>query len=563
MMKIRVLSFNGAPPAKPLEAEFDELGGTIGRADTNLLALHDPDRHVSRLQARIDWRGGTYQLTNLGANPLDLDGHSLANGETASIRAGERIVIGRYVLEALSGDIASDSRPESPAPPASAGLDPLALFDAGVAQPAMADPFAEFLAEPASPSAAQPAPRAEARAGDITGRGASAPAAGGPGAAPGAGSRPMIPDDFDPFADPMAPPPAPPAPPAQALDDLGFGPQGEVLGGPGINTMFGLGAAGRDPAADLFAGTPLSDQHGETTGGKAVPLDPLVALFETAAPAPPPAPIGDHVPEVHGSFRPPAAKAVGDTFLSCDADSPQAAPPAPPPAPAAPRPGEAVSSAPIDRPASVPPPQPPPPDGPRADDPVQAFLEGLGIADPGLPAQLTPELMHRIGELLREATQGTIELLLARALVKRELRAEVTMIVSHDNNPLKFSPNVDVALTHLLAPRGQGFLAPVEAMRDAYGDLRAHQFGFMAGMRAALAGVLQRFDPATLEKRLSEPSMLDNLLPMNRRARLWGLYTELYRDIASEAEDDFQVLFGRAFLRAYEEQVRRMEAGES
>lgn len=559
MMKIRVLSFNGAPPAEPLEAEFDELGGTIGRADTNLLALHDPDRYISRLQARVDWRGGTYQLTNLGANPLDLDGHSLANGETAPIRAGGRIVIGRYVLEARSGEIASDDRPASPAPPAAAGLDPLGLFDAGVAQPAMADPFAEFLAEPARPSAAQPAPRIDVQASDMTGRGAAAPAASVPASAPGAGGRQVIPDDFDPFADPMAPPPAPAAPPAQALDDLGFGPQGEVLGGPGINTMFGLGAAGRDAAADLFAGTPLSDQQGETTGGKAVPLDPLVALFETAAPAPPPAPIGDHVPEVHGSFRPPAAKAVGDTFLSWDADALQAAPPAP----AAPTPDDAASSAAIGGPTAVPPPPPPPAGAPRADDPVQAFLEGLGIADPGLPAQLTPELMHRIGELLREATQGTIELLLARALVKRELRAEVTTIVSHDNNPLKFSPNVDVALTHLLAPRGQGFLTPVDAMRDAYGDLRAHQFGFMAGMRAALAGVLQRFDPATLEKRLSEPSVLDNLLPMNRRARLWGLYTELYRDIASEAEDDFQVLFGRAFLRAYEEQVRRMEAGES
>lgn len=562
MMKIRVLSFNDAPPAEPLEAEFDELGGTIGRADTNLLALHDPDRYISRLQARIDWRGGTYHLTNLGANPLDLDGHSLANGDTAPIRAGGRIVIGRYVLEALSGDVASDDRPEAPAPPAAGGLDPLGLFDAGVAQPAMADPFAEFLAEPARPSAAQPAPRAQVEASDMRGRGASAPAAGVPASAPGAGSRPMIPDDFDPFADPMAPPPAPPAPPAQALDDLGFGLQGEVLGGPGINTMFGLGAAGRDAAADLFTGTPLSDQHGETTGGKAVPLDPLVALFETAAPGPPPAPVADHVPEVQGSFRPPVAKPVGDTFLSWEADAPQAPPPEP--APASLKREEAVAAAPpIGRPDSLAPVAPPPSAGPRAGDPVQAFLEGLGIADPGLPAQLTPELMHRIGELLRAATQGTIELLLARALVKRELHAEVTMIISHDNNPLKFSPNVEVALTHLLAPRGQGFLTPVEAMRDAYGDLRAHQFGFMAGMRAALAGVLERFDPATLEKRLSEPSVLDNLLPMNRRARLWGLYTELYRDIASEAEDDFQVLFGRAFLRAYEEQVRRMEAGES
>ena len=77
--------------------------------------------------------------------------------------------------------------------------------------------------------------------------------------------------------------------------------------------------------------------------------------------------------------------------------------------------------------------------------------------------------------------------------------------------------------------------------------------------RAALAGVLHRFDPAVLEQRLSGKSMLDSLLPMNRRARLWDLYTELYREIASEAEDDFHALFGREFLRAYEEQVERLK----
>ena len=39
-------------------------------------------------------------------------------------------------------------------------------------------------------------------------------------------------------------------------------------------------------------------------------------------------------------------------------------------------------------------------------------------------------------------------------------------------------------------------MPPARAMRDAFDDLRAHQFGFMAGMRAALEGVLGRFDPA-------------------------------------------------------------------
>jgi FHA domain-containing protein len=97
---------------------------------------------------------------------------------------------------------------------------------------------------------------------------------------------------------------------------------------------------------------------------------------------------------------------------------------------------------------------------------------------------LTPTLMRLLGRLIHEATRGTVDLLVARAALKREIRAEVTMIVTRENNPLKFSPSVEVALGHLLSPPARGFMESDRAMRDAYDDLRAHQFGFLAGMRA-------------------------------------------------------------------------------
>jgi len=78
--------------------------------------------------------------------------------------------------------------------------------------------------------------------------------------------------------------------------------------------------------------------------------------------------------------------------------------------------------------------------------------------------------------------------------------------------------------------------------------------------------VLKRFDPEVLEGRLKEKSMTDAMLPVNRRARLWNLYTELYREIAAEAADDFNKPFEREFVRAYEEQVARLsisKAGET
>jgi predicted component of type VI protein secretion system len=81
----------------------------------------------------------------------------------------------------------------------------------------------------------------------------------------------------------------------------------------------------------------------------------------------------------------------------------------------------------------------------------------------------------------------------------------------------------------------------------------------MAGMRAALDGVLRRFDPEQLEQRLTDKTFVDSMLPMNRKAKLWSLFAELYADITREAQDDFHALFGKEFLRAYESQLDLLE----
>jgi FHA domain-containing protein len=190
---------------------------------------------------------------------------------------------------------------------------------------------------------------------------------------------------------------------------------------------------------------------------------------------------------------------------------------------------------------------------------LAAFREGLGL--PNLPAGgLTPEFMRLLGQLLHESARGTVDLLVARAALKREVRAEATMIVAKENNPLKFSPTAEVALGHLLGPTVRGFVEPQKAMRDAFDDLRAHQLAFLAGMRAALEGLLQRFDPAQLESRLTQKSVLSSLLPAARKAQLWSVFQQEYQQIAGELSDDFHQVFGREFLRAYEAQLDALNA---
>jgi len=302
---------------------------------------------------------------------------------------------------------------------------------------------------------------------------------------------------------------------------------------PSIDELFGLKPSG---APDLIPpGSPFAQSH---AAGVVDPLDFLAGILR---PVPPPS-VPDHGPEIFTPYAPPTAKP--EPVVKADAPPPVAARPSAPPA------------------AVGPPIQPVPvsavPAGSEEQVLLRAFLQGAGISGTLAAKSLTPETMEAIGKLLREAVHGTLDLLRARGLAKSEMRADVTMIMAQDNNPLKFSPTVEAALTHLLSSQVHGFMPPLRAMKDAYDDLRAHQLGFLAGMRAAVEEVLARFAPQELAKRLTEQSMLDDLLPMNRKAKLWDLFLERHAAITGEAREDFNAAFGKAFRRAYEAQVKQL-----
>ena len=221
----------------------------------------------------------------------------------------------------------------------------------------------------------------------------------------------------------------------------------------------------------------------------------------------------------------------------------------------------------IDPPRAAPQPWPSPPavaptSSAAPDALLASLLDGLNVPDLRLET-LTPGLMRQIGQLLRESTRGTVELLAARTALKREVRAEVTMIVARENNPLKFSPSVEVALQHLLGPPARGFLPASAAMRDAFDDLRAHQIGVLAGMRAALEGLLARFDPAQLEATLAPRTGLATLIPASRKSRLWESFEALYSQLSREAEDEFHQLFGEAFVYAYETYIAQLQRDDA
>ena len=300
------------------------------------------------------------------------------------------------------------------------------------------------------------------------------------------------------------------------------------------------GAAAAPLPAQAFVAAP---------GGFAIPddYDPLADLFaplaapvaQTPAPAPPEAFLPD--------FPDPEQIGAGVAFEPAPA----------PAAPIAPEPVAAPVTAPPSAPLAAPVPAPlTTPAG--ADSAVlQALLRGLGLPQLQLQRPAT-EVAEIIGAMLRESTAGTMDVLMARAMTKKESRIDMTMLSVRANNPLKFFPNADGALTQMLTGAMAGYMDPVEAMAGAFDDLRAHELAVIAGMRAALGAVLHRFDPVQIESRLAVPTVMDKMMSSNRKAKMWDRLVELYGEIAREADDDLQRLFGEKFSEAYEAQVERL-----
>jgi FHA domain-containing protein len=196
------------------------------------------------------------------------------------------------------------------------------------------------------------------------------------------------------------------------------------------------------------------------------------------------------------------------------------------------------------------------------DDPEslwRGFLQGAGIEGSSLPGAPTPQLMSSIGEMLKVAVGGLQRLVTIRARAKNEMQAGMTMIAPRDNNPLKFSPDEEIALRTLLQPPARGFLDGPAALRDALTDLQFHQVGMTTGMRAILEAVLDRLDPEKLATLQGRRSMFDFLRPARRRARLWDTYLSQYRSLREEAEDNFRRFFGEVIREAYEAQVRNLD----
>ncbi|QRG80025.1 type VI secretion system-associated FHA domain protein TagH [Citrobacter sp. R56] len=195
---------------------------------------------------------------------------------------------------------------------------------------------------------------------------------------------------------------------------------------------------------------------------------------------------------------------------------------------------------------------------------LEALLEGMGLSEMQPVPQFDRENMRQLGQILGMFSQGTVALLSSRSILKRGVKADMTMVLDDANNPFKLLPSGKTVLIQMFGTPMPGFMPPTKSVRDALIDLQAHQLGMISGIRAIIAAMLQSFNPEQLEEQAKQNGVSSRLaLPGSRKAALWDYFVRSYGETAGEIEDDFHTLFGEAFLHAYDMEVNQYKDSQS
>lgn len=181
--------------------------------------------------------------------------------------------------------------------------------------------------------------------------------------------------------------------------------------------------------------------------------------------------------------------------------------------------------------------------------------------DREVPPEQVDEFMDLVGAIFRQVVQDLREVLMARASVKRGFRMELTMIQAAENNPLKFSAGgTEEAIDNLLFKHSKGYLSAIDAFKEGFQDIKDHQLAMMSGMQAAFNALLDRFDPDGFEAKLGKAGQKWSWGASGKKAECWDAYSERFREVRKQAEDDFQRIFGDEFTRAYEKQIKMLSS---
>jgi type VI secretion system protein len=194
---------------------------------------------------------------------------------------------------------------------------------------------------------------------------------------------------------------------------------------------------------------------------------------------------------------------------------------------------------------------------------VRLLLECAGLDSAELPSGQTDEVVMTAGRMIRIMAEGLQSILRSRALIKAQFRLAQTTIQPKGNNPLKFMPTTQEALEQLFYERTDAYIGPVEAVEDAFRDLKAHETAMVKAMQVAFRDLLERLEPDALEARFQRTAKRGGLLSASAKSKYWDMYREAYRNIAGFSDENFAAIVGAKFADTYDREMQQLTARDA
>lgn len=538
-LHLRITKAPDGAPVSQSQYTFDEHGGSLGRGPDNHWVLPDPERILSSRHCEFLFESGRYQLLDLSTNGTFVNDspEPLGKGTAAPVHNGDVIEVGdyRFSIEMTESapasapllDSAESLSPFADAGPTANGPTPPPVSD----DPFGSDPFSGggSLSLDSGDNVVDPLKALDGVSHTLD--------VGAPSASPwetGADFGLDLPasDGANPFTDPE---------PWQGSALADSGPAGDAIAWPESRPENLI----PDDWLDESPGRPPSP--GGQAPAEPVPSAPSVQDPMAQEPAwPDPAPTPDPLSDT-GREAPLPPEPGG--FAFAEPEAPRSAPTQPAPESVArPRPGHRTRPAGAERPAA--------PAQPAQED---ALFSAMGLDVARLSAEEREALYPLMGKLVREVIDGLMQVLRSRASIKNEFRMNVTTIQPVENNPLKFSADVDEALDNIFVRQSQAYKEPLTAVREGFQEIAEHQLAMIAGMRSAFEHMLEDFDPEKLQPRFEKQQKPHPIAPL-QKGRYWRQYQDYYRGLSDNIERSFQQVFGDEFVQAYQDQLRRLAA---
>lgn len=188
---------------------------------------------------------------------------------------------------------------------------------------------------------------------------------------------------------------------------------------------------------------------------------------------------------------------------------------------------------------------------------IEAFVRGLGINPNMVPDEQRELWFQQLGESFSLMLTGLMETLHNRAEFKQNNRLNHTAFRKSENNPLKFSANLEDAIHNLYNRKTASFMQPNLAIKEAFNDIEKHEKALMNGVNGTVISVMSLVEPSSIySDSLSNDSLLNKIIPARKYSQSWKRFEDIYNQLSDDVVNKNSPFYLEDFAKHYDNALR-------